>query len=41
MFTITAQSLIDVKPSIPETNFILGKYMKSLEQFDRKNNFSY
>ena len=35
MFTITAQSLIDVNPSI-ETNFILGKYMKSLEQLIEK-----
>jgi len=31
MLTATAQSLTDVKPSIPETKIVLGKYMNSLE----------
>ena len=36
MFTNTVQFLNDVKPTIPETNFILGKYMNSLKQLIEK-----
>ena len=36
MFTVTAQSLTNVKPSISEINFVLDKYMNNLEQLIEK-----